>query len=196
VTVDRRYSCPEVGGDDPLKRSWIMIATRLNMDSLTEGQVAALRQRFPYQLPAEWVGRLAASDGWQAANLQFLEAERKRSTAAMRHLMDELGVERVDSREEALDLMELAFRVFTSNGDFTGTIDRAPDGVLRVEVQRCPVYQALEDAGWRTVTACPSWYRRRGWLDALGVHATDSLLGEKKWGDVACVSEIQIQQVA
>ena len=172
-----------------------MVASRLDMNSLTEEQIATLRERYPYQLPAQWVSRLAARDGWQAANLSYLEAEQKRSAAAMHHLMDELGIQRVHSPEEALDLMELAFRVFASSGDFTGTIERSPEGVLHVEVQRCPVYQALEDADWRTVTACPSWYRRRGWLDALRVSATDSLLGEKKWGDVACISEIQIQEV-
>lgn len=173
-----------------------MVATHLSMNSLTEAQIATLRERFPYQLPAEWVGRLAARDGWQAANRSYLQAEQKRSTAAMHHLMDQLGVHQVHSPDEALDLLELAFRVFANSGDFTGTIARLPGGTIRVEVQRCPVYQALEDADWHTVTACPSWYRRRGWLDALGVTATDSLLGEKKWGDIACVSEIQIKQVA
>lgn len=166
-----------------------------NLKPLTDEQVQALRQRFQYQLPTEWVARLAARDGWPQANRTYLNGERKRSGVAMRALMDEVGIERVHSREQAIDLIELAFQVFTGGADFTGTIERKADGLLWVEVQQCPVYEALEAAHWHTVTACPSWYRRRGWLDALSVQATDTLLGEKKWGDAACASEIQIQRI-
>jgi hypothetical protein len=174
----------------------IMVATRIGIGSLTEEQIRTLRARFPYHIPAEWVSRLALREGWEAANRAYLTAERKRSAAAMTHLMGELGMDRVHSPDEALDLMELAFRVFASSEDFGGTFERLPNSTMRVEVQRCPVYQALEDANWHTVTACPSWYRRRGWLDALGVVATDSLVGEKKWGDAACAAEIHIERVA
>jgi hypothetical protein len=133
-----------------------MVASRFDMNSLTEEQIAALYERYAYQLPARWVSRLAACDGWQAANLSHLGAEQKRSAAAMHHLMDELGIQRVHSSGKALDLMGLAFRVFASSGDFTGTIERSPEGVLHVEIPCCPVYQTLEDPDWRTVTACPS----------------------------------------
>lgn len=172
-----------------------MTTAQLNMKSLSEEQIRTLRSRFPYQLPSEWVSRLSAHDGWRAANRIYLNAERKRSTAAMHHLMAEIGIDQVHSREEALDLIELAFRVFTSSDDFAGTIERQGGGVLHMEVQRCPVYEALEAANWQMVTACPSWYRRRGWIEALGVRGTDSLLGEKKWGDPACATEIEIQHV-
>lgn len=170
-------------------------AARLSMASLTEGQVQSLRERYPYQLPSEWVGRLAARSGWQEANGTYLRAEQKRAMTAMRHLMGELGVESVSTPDEALDLVECAFNVFAESKDFSGTIERLPGAMLRVEVSQCPVYEALESSKWRMVTACPSWYRRRGWLDALGVQATDSLVGEKKWGDAACAAEIQIEHV-
>jgi hypothetical protein len=172
-----------------------MTTAQPRMKLLSDEQIRVLRSRFPYQLPSEWAARLAAHDGWRAANTIYLNAERKRASSGMRHLMAEVGVDRVRSREEALELFELAFRTFASSDDFTGRIERQPEGALRIEVERCPVYEALEAADWRGVTACPSWYRRRGWLDAMGVQATDSLLGEKKWGDSACVSEIQVQRV-
>ena len=172
-----------------------MVTTALQMKPLSDQQRDDLRARFPYQLPSQWVGRLASQDGWQAANTMYLNAERKRAASAMRHLMDAVGVDQVRSVDEAMDLVELAFRVFASSDDFSGSIQRQPGGALHVEVERCPVYQALETANWQTVTACPSWYRRRGWLDALGVQATDTLLGEKKWGDAACAFEIDIKHL-
>ena len=45
-------------------------------------------------------------------NVAYLEAEKHRAAAAMRDLIREMGVERVRSREEALDLVALACEVF------------------------------------------------------------------------------------
>jgi hypothetical protein len=53
----------------------------------------------------------------------------------------------------------------------------------------------MQASGWHSVTACPSTHRRRGWFDALGVDATDTIVGEQKWGDAACATEIEIRQV-
>jgi len=93
------------------------------MRPLTDQLIGALRERFPHQIPNQWVVRLAAQDGWKAKNRVFLDAERRRAFQAMRYLMKVAGVDRVRSREEALDLVELAFRVFAGGDDFTGTID-------------------------------------------------------------------------
>lgn len=161
---------------------------------LAEEQVKDLRKRFPYMPSRRWVGTLARKRGWLEANVTYLEGERKRAAAAMRHLMAELGVSTVTSVEQATALLVLAFQVFAPEDGFFGSIERN-GGTVRVEAVDCPVYRALEESGWLTVTACPSWHRRRGWIDALGVQATDTVLSEMKWGDAACVSLIEVKRV-
>lgn len=162
---------------------------------LTDAAVARLRERFPYMPSRAWVGELARKRGWQEANTTYLNGERKRAAAAMRHLMQELGVSRVSSPEEAIDLLTIAFQVFAPDQGLLLSLER--DGnQLTVESVNCPVFKALEDAGWHTVTACPSWHKRRGWLDALGVGANDTVLREMKWGDPACRCVIEIRSVA
>ena len=172
-----------------------MVTERLTSKRLTEEQIEDMRARFPYQMPVEWVGKIASREGWREANTAYLTAERKRSAAAMQHLMSELGVDHPRSRAEALDLIEIAFEVFACSDDFEGTITRDGDK-LYIEVRTCPVFEAMEASGWHSVTACPSSHRRRGWFDAMGVTGTDTLLGEQKWGDLACATELEIQRVA
>lgn len=172
-----------------------MVTGRLTSNQLTEEQIEVLRARFPYQMSAEWVGKIAAREGWREANTAYLAAERKRAAAAMQRLMGELGVDHARSREQALDLIEIAFEVFACREDFDGTITRDGDR-LRIEVRRCPVFEAMEASSWHGVTACPSAHRRRGWFDALGVTGSDTLLQEQKWGDPSCSAELEIQKVA
>lgn len=167
-----------------------MIATL----ELSEEQVKDLRKRFPYMPSRRWVGTLAQKRGWLVANVTYLEGERKRAAAAMRHLMAELGVSTVTSVEQAAELLVLAFQVFAPENGFFGALER-DGGRVRVEAVDCPVYRALEESGWHTVTACPSWHRRRGWIDALGVEASDTVLREMKWGDAACISLIEVKRV-
>lgn len=164
--------------------------------TVREGQVRALRKRYPYALDSSWVGRLARERGWKEANALYLRSERKRSAAAMRNLMRETGVESVRSPGDALDLVALACEVFAPDDGFTGIITRASDRTLRIASPSCPVYGDIEARHWLGVTACPSWHRRRGWLDALRVHASDSVLHEKKWGDAACVAAIEVSGLA
>ncbi len=106
-----------------------MIATR----RLTDEEVEELRSRFPYAPDRSWVGKLAKKCGWQQANTIYLEGERKRSAAGIRHLMSELGVRRVRSAGEALDLIELAIEVFAPDDGFGGMVTRHSDGALGVE---------------------------------------------------------------
>ncbi len=130
--------------------------------ALTEEQVEALRARHPYAADLSWLPGSVRSDGWLIANVHFLELERQRSADAMRDLMREVDVERVETVEQALDLIELALAVFAPPEGFAGQVKRETPGTIRIENAECPVYRAFEDASWHTVTACPSWHRRRG----------------------------------
>jgi hypothetical protein len=114
----------------------------------------------------------------------------------MRALMETLGVEAPVSVEEALDLIELAVHVFVPAEGFQGGTTRTAQNELRIVNPYCPVFRAIEERNWRGVTACPSWHVRRGWLDALEVNATDSVMGEKKWGDPACACVIRVEALA
>ncbi len=161
--------------------------------TLSEEQIHALRRRYPAAPDRSWVGKLAARAGWREANIRYLQGEEKRSAAAMRALMRETGVKAVRSSGQALDLIALACKVFAPAGGFTGVVTRSSDDVLRIADLNCPVYREIESRGWHGVTACPSWHRRRGWLSALGVRASDTVLHDKKWGDAACVAMIEVR---
>ena len=161
---------------------------------LTGDQVQRLRTDYPYGEDLVWLADVVKTDGWLPANLQYLQRERERSTEAMRSLMRELGVRRVSGCQEALDLIQLACAVFAPESGFRGTATRDSECELRIANEHCAVYQSLEDQHWLGITACPSWHRRRGWIDAMGVLATDTILAEKKWGDPACVTVIEVKR--
>lgn len=164
--------------------------------SLSPDQIQTLRGRHPFAADQGWIPELVREQGWLAPNIRYLEGERQRSAVAMRDLMRELGVEQVHSAGEALDLIELAVRVFTPEAGFVGTVARESDCSLRITNPNCPLYQSFEDAKWLGVTACASWHRCRGWIDALGVVVTDFVCGEKKWGDPACECVLEVRTVA
>ncbi len=162
--------------------------------TLTAEQFGSLRMRHPYPPNTEEVIKAAREHGWLEANTHYLEGERLRGAAAMRDLLRELGIDRVRSVAEAVDLIAFAWEVF-SPGESASTLRREAEGTLRITTAPCPVYKAFEGQHWLGVTACASWHRRRGWFDALGVSATDSVEAEMKWGDPACVTLIEVQGV-
>lgn len=160
---------------------------------LSDDQISELRVKHPYLPDLSQIASVVRSKGWRDGNVTFLNRERERGKAAMRDLMAALGVERVESRDEALELIAFAHEVFAPEGGFTGSIKKRPDGAILVTVRDCPVFQRMEDTGWLGVTACPSWHRRRGWFDALGVDGVDSVLADKKWGTPACVALLDVR---
>lgn len=164
--------------------------------ALRGDQISRLRERHPYAADLSWLDDTLREEGWLGANTRYLEDERRRSAEAMRDLMQELGVERVESAEQAIELIACAAEVFAPPSGFSGRVVRVSPTSLRIANAECPVYQALEDSGWHSVTACPSWHRRRGWIDALGVRASDTVIAEKKWGDAACVAVIDVSASA
>ncbi len=172
-----------------------MNATEGTLRKLSDQQIEELRRRHLYQIDFPRDAETIRERGWVDTNVDYLEGEKRRSAAAMRDLMREMKVERVRSREEALDLVALACEVFAPEAGFTGVIKRRRDGTMTISVAACPVYQAMEDGGWLGMTACPSWHRRRGWFEALGVEATDSVMADKKWGTRACFTIIDVKRV-
>ncbi len=162
---------------------------------LSMQQVNDLRARHPFEPDLSWAPEVVRTSGWLGANVRYLEEERSRSAAAMRDLMRELGVRRPASPAQALDIFELAIGVFAPDEGFAGTLKRESPTTLRVTNANCPVFEAMERQRWHGFTACASWHRRRGWMDALGVIAHDSILSERKWGDVACEAVIEVKSV-
>lgn len=163
--------------------------------ALRGDQIGRLCKRHPYAADLSWLGETLREEGWLGANTRYLESERRRSAEAMCDLMRELSIERVESAEQAIDLIACAIEVFAPPGGFNGRLVRESPTTLRIVNAQCPIYSALEDARWHTVMACPSWHRRRGWIDALGVQASDTVIAEKKWGDAACMSIIDVRAV-
>jgi hypothetical protein len=103
------------------------------------------------------------------------------------------GVEKPVSPETAADLVTAAYQLYLPD-DENGTVERLSEDCLRVAIRNCPVFQRIEKNNWRGVTACGSWHRRHGWYEAMGIFATDSILGESKWGDEACEALIDFEQ--
>lgn len=167
----------------------------MSMPMLRDDVIRSLRSRHPYAPDTRPIIELARRRSWLEANISYLRGERRRAADAMRDLMHQVGIERVRSAAEATDLIALACRVFAPEGGFSGSLSRESDHTLRISAQPCPVYQAFERQRWCGVTACASWHRRRGWFDALGVLATDSIEAESMWGDPACVTVIDVSSV-
>lgn len=161
--------------------------------ALTDEQMRSLRERYPFESDTRSIDEIARQRGWAQANLTYLQGELGRATAAMRDLMDMLGVRAVESPAQATDLIELACRVFTAPEGFTGSLRRESPTRLRIVAQPCPQFLALERKAWRGVTACASWHRRHGWYDALGVEAADTVEAESGWGDPACVAVVEVK---
>jgi len=133
-----------------------------------------------------------ARGGWADVNRRHLSDARSSGRRAMAALMRETGIEKVSSPSEAADLIALAVQVFALKGGYSGTLRRPAPNVVVMENEECPMFAALEEREWHGVTACSSWHQRRGWYDALGAIVEDSVLGEKKWGDRACVAEVRV----
>ncbi len=159
---------------------------------LSAAVIADLRRRFPYHQDERWVTEQAREAGsWVDANRGFLAWHRERGTAEMTALMETLGLSQAAAVEQAVDLVALAYDVFMPPEEYRGTIVRLDDTHLRIVVGVCPMYGKIERAEWHGVTACGSWHHRRGWYDAMGVDPADSLVAEQKWGDAACIAEVE-----
>jgi len=160
--------------------------------TLSDRQSEDLRKRHPYWPDFAVILDLAQRAGWEQANRHYLLTERDRAAAAMRDLIEAVGIASPVPSPLALDLIELAVRTFTPDGKFTGVIQR--DGPSRIRIVNCPCpgFVRMEEHGWLGVTACSSWHRRHGWYDALGVTARDIIEGDMGLGDPACVSIIEV----
>jgi hypothetical protein len=151
--------------------------------------MSELRRAFPYAQDESWILRVAQEKGWEEANRRYLGWQRDRGRLEMASLMDALDIDQVSTPKEALGLTIEAYKVFMPE-EFEGSLTPLADDRLRIEARSCPTFNKIERANWHGVTACGSWHHRRGWYDALGVEATDTLIAEKKWGEEACVAEV------
>jgi hypothetical protein len=156
------------------------------IQALTPEDRAALQREFSQVEPTSWVTDMARRRRWADANQAFLRHERERGAREMTDLMAALDARRPVSPAAAADLIAAAVELYGGNGDTEWCVERLDPECLRISVTNCPVIQRLESNNWRGVTACGSWHRRRGWYDAMGIYATDSILAESKWGDAAC----------
>jgi hypothetical protein len=156
------------------------------VEALSPAERDALRREFSEVEPTAWVSDLARRRRWEDANIAFLRHERERGAHEMTDLMHALDAHRPISPVAAADLVAAAVELYAGAGDSDCSVERLDAECLRIAVGNCPVYRRLEQNHWRGVTACGSWHRRRGWYDAMGIYASDSILGESKWGDQAC----------
>lgn len=155
---------------------------------------SVLRDRFTAVNDTRWVLSLAARAGWEQANRGYLAAMRQRGEEEMAALMEAEGIGRPVSLDEAVQLLERALSLWASRTIVKRMTHKKGEAALEIRVVNCPIYAQLQKTGWHGVTACGNWHRRRGWYDALGVVAEDTLLREKKWGYGACVARVRLHQ--
>ena len=153
---------------------------------------ATLRGRFHSSEDEGSVLRMAARQGWLEANRAYLAAMRGRGTDEMTALMEAAGVASPAALDDAVQLLETALSLWSSGTMVKRLACRKGSVVLEIRVVDCPIYARLQQSGWHGVTACGNWHRRRGWYDALGLMAEDTLLREKKWGYGACVARVHL----
>ena len=163
------------------------------IESLPRDQLEALREEFQLVEPTLWASDLARRQKWQDANEAFLRHERERGRKDMEHLMAAVGAHKPVCAATAADLVTAAFKLYLPNEE-SGSVERLSEDCVRIIIRNCPVYQRIERNNWRGVTACGSWHRRHGWYEAMGIFATDSVLGESKRGDEACEALIDFEQ--
>ncbi|OFW48852.1 MAG: hypothetical protein A2146_08015 [Actinobacteria bacterium RBG_16_67_10] len=164
------------------------------IQGLPRGTKEVLRSRFAAVNDTRWVLSLAAREGWEQANRAYLGAMRQRGAEEMAALMEGAGIGRPVSLDEACQLLEMALSFWASGTTVKRPTHRKGEAVLEIRVVNCPIYAQIEKTGWHGVTACGNWHRRRGWYQALGVVAEDTLLREKKWGYGACVARVKLRQ--
>ena len=169
---------------------------QLLLESLSQIEKDTLRSEFQLVEPTVWATDLARRRRWQDANEAFLKHERERGRKDMEHLMASVGAQRPVCASTAADLVMAAVGLYLPDGEAAGSVERLSDDCLRISISNCPIYRRLEESNWRGVTACGSWHRRRGWYEAMGIFATDSVLRESKWGDSACEALIDFSQPA
>ncbi|GAB4329385.1 MAG: hypothetical protein Kow0010_13750 [Dehalococcoidia bacterium] len=158
--------------------------------SLSPDTARDLRQRYPYERDEAWVLESAREDGWVTANRRFLQWHRQRGAEEMAALMRALHIERVTTAAQAAALLRLAYEVFMPPESFKGEVMRVGNDRVRIVVGTCPMFEKIQRSSWRGVTACGSWHHRRGWYDAMGVDAEDTVIAEQKWGEPSCVAEV------
>ena len=153
----------------------------------------ALRIKFGTTENSRSVLRVAAREGWREANRAYLAAMRKRGAEEMAALMEAAGAGGSPSLDDACQLLETALSLWASGTAVKRHAHKTEGTVLEIRVVNCPIYAELQKTGWHGVTACGNWHRRRGWYDALGIIAEDTLLREKKWGYGACVARVRLR---
>jgi hypothetical protein len=163
--------------------------SRVPLPLLTETK-EKLRRAFPIEQDDQWVLDLAQAHGWEEANRKYLAWHRDRGAQEMGSLMGAMAIARPPSPRIAAELVALAYEVFMLPEGFAGSIDRLSDDCIRISVERCPVFERIEQRHWKGITACSSFHHRQGWYDAIGLDAEDTIVAEEKWGDAGCVSEI------
>ncbi|HEY7270610.1 MAG TPA: hypothetical protein VH951_12365 [Dehalococcoidia bacterium] len=159
--------------------------------SLSESQQSTLRREFQTPEPTGWVLELARQKNWREANEAFLQSERARGRDEMAHLMKSFDIAGPVAPDKAASLVAAALELFLGQSPGRSDVELVDPWTVKLRVCDCPTYRRLEASDWRGVTACSSWHRRRGWYDALGVRAEDSVVAESKWGDEACEALIE-----
>jgi hypothetical protein len=132
--------------------------------------------------------------GWPQAQGDYLARERERARQAMTELIARRGLEAPVAIDEAYELLELAFDTFTSGpGGEPGATRRAEAGGLFVSVVGCPTQDEPRAQSMCSERVCPFWHRRQGWIEAMGLSATDMRDADARGLPGGCTSVVVLQ---
>lgn len=133
-----------------------------------------LRRRFAPRAMGPDDATRAYQVGWSRAQDAYLARERERAHEGMAELMARRGQAAPVDLDDAYELLELALRTFNADGGEPAVAHRDAEGdALVLSVIGCPTQAEPRAQAICSERVCPYWHRRQGWIEAMGLSATD-----------------------
>ena len=156
-----------------------------------------LRRRFAPRAMGPDDAKRAYQLGWSRAQDAYLTRERERARVGMTELMARRGQAAPVELDDAYHLLELAFRTFNAGGVEPGVTHRDEGGgALVLSVIGCPTQAEPRAQAICSERVCPYWHRRQGWIEAMGLTATDRRDPSAAGGAGGCTSVVALRAAA
>lgn len=143
------------------------VADDLTGHNLTQEQREEMLRRSWMANDGLWFYHTATTLGIDKANELNGEVVREFARQEMRRLMRSVGIDRVETIDQYLALMQLTRDIYL--GSLMDYDDQIVDGTHDIDVRKCFAYLGVRRAGIDKVYRCGPGARVQGWLDAMGL---------------------------
>lgn len=131
-----------------------------------------------YAHDARWYAAATEEIGIEATNRLNRRAARAAGRAEARRLAAALGVEKVGTLPQFLEMVEAGRTLYVPASLIDMTIEPLDDETYRVSVSGCYVSQNIAKAGVADVYECAVFDRMEGWHEALGLPLAEAPAAE------------------